>query len=76
MLPFYKPMMGNKQPDAVELEYSLVLEIKVTEGNKTKIKKGFKQIFDYVSSYGVNTGYFLIFNYSESGLDIPPTVGS
>lgn len=74
LLPLYKPMIGNKQPDAVELENALVLEIKVTEGKRTEIVKGFNQAFDYASSYNVGTGYYLIFNYSGSSLDIPSIV--
>ena len=74
LLPLYKPMIGNKQPDVVELENALVLEIKVTEGKKTEVVKGFNQAFGYASSYNVGTGYYLIFNYSEFSLDIPSIV--
>lgn len=73
--PLSTPLSSSGRPDIVadlHTEDPLVLEVKIFDPergyDKSYIRKGFRQIFDYTNSYDKTVGYLLIFNASDFDL--------
>lgn len=74
--PLSTPLSSSGRGDIVadlHTEDPLVLEVKIFDRergyDRSYIRKGFKQIFDYTNDYNKNIGYLLIFNAEESDLN-------
>lgn len=70
--PLSTPLSTSGRTDVVadlHTQDPLVLEIKILDldrgYDRSYIRKGFKQIFDYANDYNKSVGYLLIFNASE-----------
>jgi hypothetical protein len=74
--PLSTPLSPSGRSDVVadlHTEDPLILEVKILDldrngYDKSYIRKGFKQIFDYTNDYNKSVGYLLIFNASEVDL--------
>ena len=74
--PLSTPLSPSGRSDIVadlHTEDPLVLEVKILDldrngYDKSYIRKGFKQIFDYANDYNKSVGYLLIFNATEVDL--------
>jgi hypothetical protein len=74
--PLSTPLSPSGRSDIVadlHTEDPLVLEVKILDldrngYDKSYIRQGFKQIFDYANDYNKSVGYLLIFNASEVDL--------
>jgi hypothetical protein len=67
--PFSQPRSPGGQVDIVaglETNDPLVLEVKVWDSNKSyginRVRDGLRQVMNYVSQYGKDRGYLLVFN--------------
>jgi hypothetical protein len=74
--PLSTPLSASGRSDIVaelHTEDPLVLEIKILDldrgYDRSYIRKGFKQIFDYTNDYNKSVGYLLILNASEIDLN-------
>jgi hypothetical protein len=74
--PLSTPLSASGRSDIVaelHTEDPLVLEIKIFDSergyDRSYIRKGFRQIYDYTNDYNKSVGYLLIFNASEVDLN-------
>jgi hypothetical protein len=79
-LPIYNPKFGRNIPDFIDVkeEQPLIAEVKVVSSlqDKKRIRAGFKQIYDYISTLSQTLGYLLIFNFGAVNFQIPPSVST
>lgn len=74
--PFSRPRSASGQPDIVgmiDTENPLILEVKYYDGDKYKknrIIDGFAQIVKYTGDYNKNIGYLVVFNLSQTEINI------
>ncbi len=74
--PYSQPSSPSGKADVVaslETEDPLVLEIKVWDSSKgyreNRVRDGLRQVIDYASDYGKNTGYVVVFNLDSVPLN-------
>ncbi|MHA4046028.1 hypothetical protein [Bacillus cereus] len=71
--PFIEVTNYNERFDIlVDYNGKHIVEVKVYDGNLSKIKNGFKQIYSYTTKHGQRVGYYVIFQINiKDKLDFP-----
>jgi hypothetical protein len=71
--PFIEVTNDNERLDIlVDYNGKHIVEVKVYDGNITKVNDGFKQINSYTTKHGQRVGYYIIFQINKKNkLDIP-----
>jgi hypothetical protein len=74
--PFSRPRSSSGQPDIVgmiDTENPLILEVKYYDGvsyKRNRIIDGFAQIVKYAGDYNKNVGYLVVFNLTQTEINI------
>lgn len=75
--PFSKPRHPRGEPDVVaqlETDDPLILEIKVYDSKNSyredRIRDGLRQVINYATMYGKDTGYVVVFNLDPQPLNL------
>lgn len=87
--PFSSPLSDSGRADIVASLHTpdpVIIEVKVFDGSnrgRNHIRKGFRQINEYITDYSKDVGYLVIFNvcdkdlrFSLSSADKPPRISS